>query len=194
MLFCGSKQPLCENVERLEIELKGRQLKKLTELNEDWLKNTDFTRFEGKAYLAGIYRAVCYRWFEFCDPSTGEGNVSRMDEVKLVDWDYFNAVQIERLPNTKPGNEIWQAKRAATKLLKDGQQAYLGEALLKYFAEHIPSCLFSERFKELCMNTPMLLAHTMAEKHFIADWLIYSFYQLSHWLEFWGEVYKGMDT
>ena len=95
-------------VARLELVLKAKAIAQLSEFDVDRL-GTD-------SYLAGIMRASLSKFYQFVDAEEllETGNITRCARIEAIDWAYFDAHQLERLPTTKKPNVIWAVQRRIT--------------------------------------------------------------------------------
>lgn len=98
------KNGLCqsEDIERIELSMGSKNFK--------YINDFDWGRLEETDYLSGLMKSQLKRFYEFALP--GEKKVTRRERVEAVDWDYFNAVEVERLPKTKKANVTWGAKQS----------------------------------------------------------------------------------
>lgn len=96
------------DVDRLEVVLKAKAIAQLDSF--------DIDRLEEDSYLAGIMRASLEKFYQFvrADELERTGNISRCARIAPVDWGYFDAEQLQRLPTTKKPNVIWAVQRRIT--------------------------------------------------------------------------------
>lgn len=129
-----------QRVERLELKLKTDAIKRTLEyvdgLADEKNIGIDITRLEDSKYLAGIMRAHLKGWFEFVvdQPDT---NKTRRDNYDPVDWHGLDAELLGRIPTTKPKNEVWAAKHAISKGLRDADKEYTHKAAKEAVADAI---------------------------------------------------------
>ena len=109
-----------EQVERLELKLKAEAIKKTVD-PDDGEVGIKLERLEDGAYLAGIMRAHLVNYFDFVLPGN-DTNVTRRERLKFIKWEAIGAEKLERLTSTKPANEVWRAKQAASKLIDDAEK------------------------------------------------------------------------
>lgn len=124
-----------ERVERLELKLRTDCIKRTVSPN-DGLAGVDISQLENGGYLAGIMRAHLKGWFEFV-PITSDSNKSRRERIQIIDWDNLSAEYLERIPTTKPTNEVWAAKHAISKGLRDADKEYTQKAAKEAIADAI---------------------------------------------------------
>jgi len=157
---------IANDVERLELKMRGKGIKKIADPETGEL-GVDLSRLEDTQYLAGIFQSQCERYFEFTLPSKDK-NVTRRERAHPIDWKAFEGLNMERLPTTKAPNEKWRAKIASAKILEDGKKlSYLEDALRDYFNScqnyHVPD--------EVIRGIPEVIAYAMAGEHGAAEWL-----------------------
>jgi len=75
-------------------------------------------------------------WFEFVVDQP-DSNKSRRDNYETIDWDDLGAEYLERIPTTKPKNEVWAAKMAISKGLRDSNKEYTHKAAKQAIADAI---------------------------------------------------------
>jgi hypothetical protein len=127
-------------VERMELKLKTDAIKRTLEyvdgLADEKNIGVDITRLENPTYLAGIMRAHLKGWFEFVvdQPDT---NKTRRDNYETIDWHALDAELLGRIPTTKPKNEVWAAKHAISKGLRDSNKEYSHKAAKEAVADAI---------------------------------------------------------
>jgi hypothetical protein len=173
------------NIERLELRLKGAALKRL--VIPETGEAIQYERLEDAGYMAGIMQSSFTRWFEFVLPDE-QKNVSRKERVQIVDFEQFKTIKMERLSTTQKPNEVWRAKMATSKILKDAMQpgSYLHDAVHRELHHYLETPFAGEQrdliadavharlldiFKDLKKQIPVRLAFAMAKEHQIVDWL-----------------------
>ena len=124
-------------VERLELKLKADAMKRKVN-PDDALVGVNIRDLDKSEYLAGIMKVHLKGWFEFVIDQPDK-NKTRRDNYETIDWDNLSAKYLERIPTTKPRNEIWAAKRAITKGLCDAGTEYAKEAAKTAIADAIAS-------------------------------------------------------
>lgn len=122
-------------VERLELKLKADAMKRKVN-PDDALVGVNIRDLDKSEYLAGIMRVHLKGWFEFVLDQPDK-NKSRRDNYETIDWDNLSAKYLERIPTTKPRNEIWAAKRAITKGLYDAGSDYAKNAAKEAIADAV---------------------------------------------------------
>lgn len=124
-----------QRVERIELKLKTDAIKR-TGNPDDGLAGVDISQLENPAYLAGIMRAHLKGWFEFVvdQPDT---NKTRRDNYETIEWNDLEAEKLERIPTTKPKNEVWAAKMAISKGLRDSNKEYTHKAAKRAIVDAI---------------------------------------------------------
>ncbi len=174
-----------DQIERLELKLRGKAIKRL--LLPETGEAIQYERLEEAAYLAGIVKASFVKWFEFILPDN-QRNITRKKRVEIIDFEYFKAIEMQRLPTTQKPNEVWRAKMAASKLLADAKQpnGYLPDAVHRFLHAYLETTLGGEQrdmitdavharlleiFKDLKTQLPIGIAYAMAKEHQIVDWL-----------------------
>lgn len=174
-----------DNIERLELKLRGKALKRL--LIPETGEAITFELLEKEEILAGIVQASFKKWFEFVIPDS-QKNVSRKERVQIIDFKYFKAIKMERLSTTKKPSEVWQAKLASAKIMKDAKQpeSYLQNALHEMLHSELERNLAGDQgdliasavhdrltaiFADLKKRLPVAFAFKIAEQHGVADWL-----------------------
>lgn len=90
------------NVERLEMRLKNNAIKKF----EDF----DWTRLEETAYLAGLMKKSCAKFFEF--RHIHASNIARAKPICVIDWDNLRAERLE-YKEAKERTEFIRLKQTA---------------------------------------------------------------------------------
>jgi len=132
----------------------------------------DWRRIDDASYIAGVMKVHCKKWLEFVEPG-GAKNISRKDKIQVVDWAYFNTLNMNKLAKTKTESEKWHAQRASKKLLLDAKsKEYLQKAVRRYFEyEGIVTELFGDQFDKLIDDIPIVVAFAVAKEHGLIDWL-----------------------
>lgn len=174
-----------DNIERLELKLRGKALKRL--LIPETGEVISWRQLENPAYLAGIVQASFKKWFEFVIPDN-QKNVSRKERVQIIDFKYFKAIKMERLSTTKKPSEVWQAKLASAKILKDAKQheSYLQNAMHELLHSELERNLAGDQgdliesvvhdrltaiFADFKKRLPVAFAYAIAKEHQVVDWL-----------------------
>lgn len=92
------------------------------------------------SYLAGVYSVCVDKFFEFVYPPESflPGQVipkkSRLSAVEVFDFDSMGAMYLEKVPRYTQPSEVWQAKRAVSKLAKDSVSSdYLADSLYSHY-------------------------------------------------------------
>ncbi len=124
-----------DRVERLELKLKSDAIKR-TVCPDTGNVGIDIFQLERGGYMAGIMQAHLKKFFEF-KFTTGDKNKSRRDGFSTIDWDGLNAETLERIPTTKATNEIWGAKMAISKGLRDADKEYSRKSAKQAIGEAI---------------------------------------------------------
>ena len=104
-----------DKVERIELSLKYKALK--------LVKDFDYNRLENGTYLSGVMRTIFNGIYRFREVNKNEKNKSRLKKIDAVEWSYFDANDIDRLPKTNKPSVVWAAQRAIT---FDMQESYAG--------------------------------------------------------------------
>ena len=98
-------------VERLEIVLKNKAIKRI--------KDFDIGRLEDSGYLASLMKCQLTKYYQFVE-NNGDTNVTRKEKIDAVDWSFFeNMEDVVREKKTKTSNVIWAVKRALTFDMKE---------------------------------------------------------------------------
>jgi len=91
-----------KGIERMELRLKGEELKKYDDF--DW-RNLD--NFE---FLASLMKSVFVRFIAFVPEGEEEDkNISRRKHIEFVDWDSLGAVMLDKNESIA-GSPVWAAK------------------------------------------------------------------------------------
>ena len=92
-----------KDIERLEIVMKGKALRKV--------KGFDFRKLEDTRYLAGLAKCMVKGFYEFVDMGS-DSNVSRGKRIQPVAWEYFDGVEVIREKKTNEPSVVWAVKQA----------------------------------------------------------------------------------
>lgn len=103
-----------DNIERLEITLKRKAMQRITDF--------DMGRLEDSEYLAGIMCSQMQKLYVLV-PSGGDTNVTRKTKIQVVDWSYFNAVEVYRETKVNSPSVVWAVQRAVS---FDMRESYSG--------------------------------------------------------------------
>ena len=132
-----------EKVERIELQLKYGALK--------LIKDFDYSRVENGAYLAGIMKAVFNGLYRFREKDESQKNKSRLKKFDAVEWSYFEANEVDRLPKTNQPSVVWGAQQTITFTMRE---SYAG-------LESGGADLWDSAFKR---------SYDLAVKYGITDW------------------------
>ena len=95
-----------DKVERMEVTLKHKALKLVNDF--------DYSSLENSAYLAGVMRAIFNGIYRFRVKDDKQKNKSRLEKIDAVNWAYFDANDIDRLPKTNKPSVVWAVQQAVT--------------------------------------------------------------------------------
>lgn len=98
------------NIERLELTMRRDVIKQLVDF--------DYKMLENSKYLAGIMCTQLKGFYELV-VNDGTKNVTRKKKIQVVDWSYFDAMEIEKLPKTNRPNVVWAVKRTVSFIMRE---------------------------------------------------------------------------
>ena len=101
-----------EDVHRIELTLKAKQIAKYKENEFRWRELNDAN------YLSSLMKDSFRNWFEVVT-HTGQKNISRETKIEMFDWSEYTIKHIER-NKTKPSSLIFKAKRSIRDMVTFG--------------------------------------------------------------------------
>ena len=100
-----------KDVQRLELTLRNDECKKYKIVNEETQETEseiDWTRLNNTTHLASIFKSSMRKFAEYRIKGAGK-NISRMEQVELINWDDLGGITLEK-NSTIASTEIWRAK------------------------------------------------------------------------------------
>jgi hypothetical protein len=157
-----------DNVQRLELKLKAKALKRLETSNGEPITKLEnlLSELQSSPFLSGIMKAHFKGWFEWVVPDERQANTSRLARAQVIDWGVLDALKIKRIPTTKKPNRVWAAKRCASALLDYNSENFLSEYIAKYLkgiGRHVSPSELSDM--------PRQIAYAVAQHHEVGGWL-----------------------
>ena len=122
-----------KRVERLEIMLRGKAMRKV----EDF----DYGRLEETAYLAGIMRSQMRKFYEFSIPNEREKNESRWKRVEAFNWSVFDCVEVTRVKKTSKPSVVWSVKHAISFDMREAYERYATDRIYQDFKAMHEYCM-----------------------------------------------------
>ena len=149
-----------KEVERLELTLKSKAIKKV--------KDFDWTKIGDADYLAGMMKSMLKGFYQFTDNENKDTNVTRKEKIEAVDWSYFDCIKVDRLSKVDKPSVVWAAQQ---KIRFDMMESYAGledtgehlwenayaksydtakkYGILKWFGSQLPKWKKKKEFKDL---------------------------------------------
>lgn len=100
-----------DKVERIELTIKNKGLK--------FIKDFNYADLEKPNYLAGIMEAIFKNFYQFKSVEDKDSNVSRIKKIDAIEWTYFNALDVDKLPKTNKPNVIWALQQTISFLMRE---------------------------------------------------------------------------